>query len=60
MDKLKKYTEEMSREEIAAALGVTVGCVQHWLNGTRTPCLKNAIALAALSKNKVPAEAWKR
>lgn len=37
---------EMSREEVAKAVGVSVGAISHWENGTTTPRQHHQVLLA--------------
>lgn len=47
-----------SAADFALEIGVTVGCVNHWLNGRRTPEPTTALRIAKLSKGRVPFEGW--
>lgn len=54
MKALKKFVRKFGGVRfVAEALGVTQGCVYHWLSGRRTPSRESISALVRLSRGDI-------
>ena len=58
--RLRKYVKKtgMTQEQLAEKLGMARGQLSHYLMGTRTPLIHQALTIQTFTKKAVTIESW--